>query len=135
MRIVSKTRLINQNLIFAKLVSFRDSFASCTLGLLRPPYAGDTNAARFLAGFLGSPCTHVTSERWLSDAFLEQEEFPGLADLVSLMLDSLTQPARLPPLGEAGDEVGTHLLRRDIAVNVRLAVQDNDILMDEDAGT
>ena len=93
------------------------------------------HAARFLAEFLGSPCTHVTLERWLSDTFLEQEEFPCLADLVSLMLDALTQPARLPPLGEAGEEGGTHVVLWDIAVHVRLAVQDNDILMDEGAGT
>ena len=51
------------------------------------------------------------------------------------MLDALTQPARFAPFGEAGEEVGSHILLRDIAVNVRLAIQDNDIVMDEGAGT
>ena len=39
MRTASQTRLTNQRLTFAKLVSFRDRVARCTLGLVRPPSA------------------------------------------------------------------------------------------------
>src|SRR5262245_40914264 len=51
------------------------------------------------------------------------------------MLDPLTPPARLTPLGKAGDEVCTHLVLRDISVDVRLAIQGDDIVMDEGACT
>jgi hypothetical protein len=81
------------------------------------------------------PCPHATSELWLSSTFLEQVQFPGFADLLPLMMDPFTPPAWLPPLGEAGDEGGTHLVLRALSVDTRLAIQGNDILMDEGACT